>query len=209
MIFDAIRQGNEDEVRALLAAYPALHDARAPQGATPVLWALYTGHAELVPLLLGSRPPDFFEACALGRANRVEELLADNPAMIDTHSPDGFTGLGFACFFHRGDVAKLLLDRGADPGLPSTNALRVAPLHSALAGGLTEIVGPLLARGADPNAREAGGYTPLHSAAGHGHLESIAQLLAAGADPNARTQDGKTPADIARQFGHPEAAAHL
>ena len=65
-IFDAIRQGDAEQVRELLAADPALGEARNAQGATPLLWAVYTRHAELAPLLLSGRQADFFEACALG-----------------------------------------------------------------------------------------------------------------------------------------------
>ncbi len=87
------------------------------------------------------------------------------------------------------------------PRLASTNTLRLAPLHSAVASDSFELVDLLLARGADPNAREASGSTPLHSAAGHGNRAVIDRLLAAGADRDARTNDGKTPADVARQYG--------
>lgn len=209
MLFDAIRKGNAEEVRALLAADPGLSNARTPEGATPVQWAVYTGQVSLAPLLLGGRQPDFFEACALGRTARVAELLSSDPGIVNSHSADGFTGLGFACFFKHVDAAKLLLDRGADPGLPSANALRVAPLHSAVAADLLELVDLLLAHGADPSPREGGESTPLHSAAGHGNRQIIARLLAAGADSSARSIDGKTPADLALQYGHPEVLDQL
>ena len=44
------------------------------EGATPVLWAVYTRHPELAPLLLAGRPADFFEACALGDTARAAGL---------------------------------------------------------------------------------------------------------------------------------------
>src|SRR5438309_7901453 len=117
MLFDAIRQGDADQVRALLAADPALADSRTPEGATPVLWAVYTRHVELAPLLLAGRPADFFEACALGDAARAAELLAADPALADQHSADGFTGLGFACFFGHEELVRQVLEAGADPNL--------------------------------------------------------------------------------------------
>src|SRR4051812_36336853 len=175
MLFDSIRSGNAEEVKALLAADPQLRSSRTPEGATPVLWAIYTGHSDLAPLLLGSRAPDFFEACALGRTERVGDLLAADSSIVNGHSPDGFTGLGFACFFRHYDTAKLLLDRGADAGLSSHNPLRVAPLHSAVAADRLDLVELLLAHGADPNPREGSGSTPLHTAAGHGNREIIAR----------------------------------
>jgi ankyrin repeat protein/uncharacterized glyoxalase superfamily protein PhnB len=80
-----------------------------------------------------------------------------------------------------GDVAALrdLLDR--NPGLArerlhGTTGLHGAVLHAAA-------VRLLLARGADPNARDAGDNAlPLHFAAGHGPLESVRALLDGGSD---------------------------
>jgi ankyrin repeat protein len=209
MLFDAIRQGDADQVRALLAADPALADSRTPEGATPVLWAVYTRHSELAPLLLATRPADFFEACALGDDARAAELIALDPALPNRHSADGFTGLGFACFFAHADLAHLLLDAGADPNLAARNGLAVTPLHSAVATEVTALVELLLARGASPNPEEGSGMTPLHTAAGHGNRRIIALLLDAGADRGHKARDGRTPADIARHYGHAEVAAEL
>jgi ankyrin repeat protein len=201
MFFDAIRQGNAPQVHALLAADPSLANSRTPEGASPVLWAAYTQHAELAPILLGGREPDFFEACALGR----------KPALVSVNSfaPDGFTGLGLACFFGHVETARLLLEHGAEPNLASRNALHVAPLHSAAAAGSPGLVKLLLDHGAGPDPADSSGHTPLHTAAGQGNREIIALLLGAGADKHRLNRDGKTPADIARQYGHTEVAAEL
>jgi uncharacterized protein len=209
MIFDAIRQGDAGQVSALLAADPALAGARTPEGAGTVLWAVYTRHAELAPLLLGGRPPDFFEACALGEPARVAELLSADRRLVEEYSADGFTALGFAAFFGHSEVASLLLDAGADPRRPSRNALAVTPLHSAVSAGHQLLAAILLRHGADPNAVESNGMTPLHTAAGTGNREMLASLLTAGADRAAKSHDGRTPADIARQYAHPEIAAEL
>jgi ankyrin repeat protein len=201
MLFDAIRQGNTAEVQSLLATDPSLRTVRNAQGASAVLWAVYTGHADLAPLLLGPREPDFFEACALGRTDRAAELTGSDPSLINTHSPDGFTGLGFACYFRHPETAQMLLDRGADPSLPSSNALHVAPLHSAVAANRLDLVELLLSNGADVQARDTSGITPLHTAAATGNREIRDRLLTAGADVEARTNDGKTPPDLARDYG--------
>ena len=209
MLFDAIRQGDTEQVRALLAADPRLRSACTPEGATPVLWAVYTRHAELAPLLLADRPADFFEACALGDTGRAAELLAQDPSLANQHSGDGFTGLGFACFFGHADLVRMLLDGGADPNLAARNALGVAPLHSAVTTRSVATVELLLARGAKPNTEEANGMTPLHTAAAHGDRAIIAVLLTAGAQRGHAARDGRTPADVARAYGHPEVAAEL
>ena len=209
MIFDDIRQGDPDQVRALLAADHALAASQTPEGAGTVLWAVYTRHPELAPLLLGSRLPDFFEASALGDTARVAELLAADRHLADQYSADGFTALGLACYFGHREVALLLLDAGADPKRTSRNALRVSPLHSAVSTGHRALAALLLERGADPNLEEANGMTPLHTAAGNGNREIVALLLQAGARPLHPSHDGRTPAAIAREYGHPEIAAQI
>jgi ankyrin repeat protein len=188
--FDAIRQGDAAAVQTLVAANPKLAEARNQDGATPALWAVYTRHADLAPVVLAGRAPDFFEACALGQLDRVATLLAQDGQLVNAYSGDGFTGLGFAAFFGHVELARRLLQSGADASCPSRNRLQVAPLHSAVAAGSLPLLELLLSHGAAP------------SAAGHGSKEMIARLLAAGADPRRKTNDGKTPADIARQYGH-------
>ncbi len=50
------------------------------------------------------------------------------------------------------------------------------PLHQAARGGDKDIVGYLISKGADVNARSKDGWTPLEYAARNGHTE-VAQLL--------------------------------
>jgi ankyrin repeat protein len=58
----------------------------------------------------------------------------------------------------------------------------VRPLHSAAAVRDAEAIRLLLEAGADPNAKEAAGFTPLHAAAHHDDEASAALLLRYGAD---------------------------
>ena len=56
----------------------------------------------------------------------------------------------------------------------------------------------LVACGADPNARDAGGCTPLHYAAWNNPVEEVAAaLFEAGADPEACDGNGRKPLDYA------------
>ena len=71
------------------------------------------------------------------------------------------------------------------------------PLHSAAAGGHAAIAALLLERGADPDARQQGGFVPLHSAAARGDEVTARLLLDHGATRDARSDDGRRPIDLA------------
>ena len=81
-----------------------------------------------------------------------------------------------------GDVAALETCLAAEPALvTSRDAGGRTGLHVAVRH--PDVMRLLLARGADPDAREDGdNVTPLHLAAAHGLLESVRVLLDAGAD---------------------------
>jgi ankyrin repeat protein len=210
-LFDAIRKGDAIQVRALMASEPKLAESRNKDGATPALWAAYTRHAELAPIVLGAREPDFFEACALGRRDLAAQLLTRDSKLLDGYSGDGFTGLGLSVFFGHIEIARMLVEAGADVNRPSRNSIRVSPLHSAVASARdsVQLVDLLLSHGATPDPVEFLEATPLHSAAASGSREIVEKLLAAGADSKRKTKDGKTAADLARQYGHAELAGEL
>lgn len=208
-LFDAIRKGDSAQVRSLLSEEPQLAGARNQDGTTAVLWAAYTRHPELATIVLGSREPDFWESCALGRGDRVERLVAQDGTLANRDSADGFSGLGLAAFFGHLEIAKFLVAAGADVNRPSNNAFRVAPLHSAVESGISGLVELLLTHGAKPDVAEFLEATPLHSAAARGRLEMVEKLLAAGADRQRKTKDGKTAAELARQYGHVKVAEML
>ena len=130
-------------------------------------------------------------------------------ATIDERSADGFTALHLAAFFGRPAVARLLLDRGADPNPWATGDLYVQPLHSAVAGGHEAVAEMLIRDGADVDAPQRHGYTPLMGAAQNGLAATVQLLLARGADPKARNDDILTAAELADRAGQTEVAATI
>jgi ankyrin repeat protein len=161
------------------------------------LEALYAGDAERARELL---PPDdeltVFEAAAFGRLNALRRILDDDPADVNAFSGDGFSALLRAVFGGQEEAARLLLERGANPNVVSTNeAVRVAPLGTAAFVRSVPLARLLLDSGADVNGRGEGGFTALHSAAQNGDEELARLLLERGADPSLATEDGKRAAD--------------
>ena len=180
-----------------------------------VLAALYRGDRAEAERLAGERLAagaglDACEAAALGRTDVLEERLAAEPAAARERSSDGFSALHLAAFFSGGaETGRLLLQAGADPGAPAANDTGLHPINSAAAARNRELVGLLLARGADVDAAQRGGYTALHSAAVNGDDGLVEDLLAAGADPARETDDGRTPAALAEERGQPGTARRL
>jgi ankyrin repeat protein len=201
-LFDAIRDSDSVAVARLLDADPSLLGARQ-SGITPILFAVYNEHAELAQLFLDRGASlTFGEACALGRADVATQMLDANPALLDSYSDDGFPAVGLAVFFRQPQLARTLIERGADVNAAARNAFRVAPVHAAAAVRDAAIMQLLIEHGADVNARQQMGYTALHTAAQHGDNVMLDLLLAAGADPRAAGDDGKTPAGLAGAQGH-------
>jgi uncharacterized protein len=209
-IFQAVDNLDLEAVRRLVSDEPAKADARNPEGLSIVLYALYRGLDEIVEALLSAGPSlDVFDAAAVGRADRLGQLIDADPRLVEAYASDGFTALHLAVFFGREDATRLLLQRGGTVNAVARNEMRVMPLHSAVAGGHRGICELLLANGADVNARQQGGWTPLHGAAEHGDPALVAMLLAAGADRDARIDDGQTAADRAAASGHQQVAEQL
>ncbi|MEA2705073.1 MAG: uncharacterized protein QOD63_3018 [Actinomycetota bacterium] len=190
-LFDAIRAGNVAEVRRILSADPGLAALRRPDGISAVLAARYRQDQDLVDAVLEAAPElDLFDAAALGRVDRLAELLDADPELANAWAPDGFPPLSLAAFFGQPQAVDLLLTRGADVGAVSRNAMQVQPLHAATAARNAEAVTLLLNAGADPDARQQGGWTPL-AAARHAGQDAIADiLLAHGADPTTPVPEG-------------------
>ena len=179
-------------------------------GVSEPMQALYEGDLERAERLLAERDEiDVFEAAAFGRTERLRDLLDSDPGLANAFSPDGFTALHFSAFFSHPDAAAALLERGADASARARNAMEVEPLHSAAAADQLEISRLLLDSGADPNARQEGGFVPLHAAAQNGNAELAKLLLGRGADPALGSNDGKTAESIAREAGHEQLADSL
>jgi hypothetical protein len=141
---------------------------------------------------------ELFEAVWVGDAAKVSKLLrrGANPNAKE----DGSTPLHLAVLKEHADIAKLLLEHGAD--VNAKDKYGGTPLHRAVLTEDADVVTLLLEHGADVNAKDKYGGTPLHLAAAKGHADIARLLLEHGADPSIKDNEGSTPLDIARRKGY-------
>jgi len=147
-----------------------------------ILNLLYSGDqvaarklAREIPLL------DIFEASALGALEQVIERCEEDAAAPQALSDDGWTPLHLAAFFGSNETVKELLRRHAPIDAHSANAMRVTALQSACAGDHTLVVATLVAKNADVNAEQEGGFRALDTAYDNGNAEIIELLESVGA----------------------------
>jgi len=168
---------------------------------------------------------DVFTAVATGNRRRVEEILEQDPSVVNARNERGDSLLLAAAYAGRREIFNLLLERGAGVNLFEAAALGLGdraleiighdpslvnahshdgwtPLHLAAFFGHRDLAALLLDQGADVNARSrserfARANTPLHAAAANRHLDVAGLLLERGADVNARDGSGFTPLALA------------
>lgn len=207
--WEAVKGGRTEEVVRLAMADPTLLELRDANGASPISVAIYNQKLDVANALAAMATLDLFEASALGRVDRIRDVLARDPSAVSSHAPDGFTPVALAAFFGHADAARALIAAGADVNAAAKNAFKVQALHAAVAGRNLDIVRAVLAAGADPNATQQAGFRPIHEAGVNANRELAELLIAHGADPALTNDAGKSASDLAREKGHTEFANWL
>jgi hypothetical protein len=119
----------------------------------------------------------------------------------------GDTALHLAAAAYQGELAELLVMKGAD--VRARNRRGAEPLHYAADGSpdtehwdpvaQSEVIAYLIAAGADPNALDKSGVAPLHRAVRNRCSAAASALIDNGADPHLRNKNGSTPLHLAVQ----------
>src|SRR5260370_4836824 len=105
--FQVIQTRDTAAAKRMLAAEPELAGARNEKGQSALLLTAYSGNKDLCEVLLACGVPlELHEAAALGRLERVKQLVEEMPAEAKTHSPDGFPVFALAAGFGHLSVAE-------------------------------------------------------------------------------------------------------
>lgn len=235
----AAQKGDAELVAMLLSAGANVRATTRLGGYTPIHLASQAGHARAVAELLAAGASAEVRTTTgasplmlAARSGSVETAtrLIENGAEIDAkESAHGQTALMVAAGLDRAELVRLLLARGADPGLASSvvdlNAL-TAPVDfdpvngtvgqgsqvpvSAAANRPKEVPGLTRPYRYNELIGAQGGLTPLHFAARQGAARSVKALLDGGAPVNQPSPgDQATPLLVAIINGHLDLAAFL
>ncbi|XP_049793661.1 ankyrin repeat and SOCS box protein 14-like [Schistocerca nitens] len=199
-----VRMEPLDEIRLLLAGGAKANEPVTAQGLRPLhyaVWQRYSGAATLLLVRGGdvnARDECGYSALHLAAEHGYTELvslLLQQGARVDYREPtdDPFPRttlcdepLRLAIRNRHADVARILLEHGADPNKRyffGSEINLVSPLD-------VEFMQLLLSFGANPDSRDRAGLTPLMKAARLPQgMESVLLLLSFGANVNAMTDE--------------------
>jgi ankyrin repeat protein len=147
---------------------------------------------------------DIFIAVQRGDQGTVERLLHASPTQdLNALDSKGNALLHYATRRPHAGIALLLLSRGANPNVKSTNELREPPLHGAIVMDELQLVQQMIAlHNADIHATNAKGYNALHTAVQFKRFLLTAYLLRCGAHVDAADNDAHTALHWAAYVGH-------
>jgi ankyrin repeat protein len=167
----SIVEENPKLVNSALPRYFALSQMDQGILSTPLHYAVYGGHKDIVELLItkganvsakdneGATP--LHKAAAKGYKD-IAELLVNKGADINAKDKNGSTPLWWAVYYDKEDMAELLITKGADISAKDKNGM--IPLDWTINNDKKDMAELLIDKGADVNAKGVMGETPLHRA---------------------------------------------
>ncbi|NIN00245.1 MAG: hypothetical protein GTO24_19860 [candidate division Zixibacteria bacterium] len=134
---------------------------------------------------------EIHDAVTSGDLSAVKFMLDAHPHLMDSTNQDHETPLLLAAKHGHLEIARELLDRGADYTIGDADSSQ--PIHLAAVGGHTEVIDLLIARGDNVNAIDNNGTKPLLFAISFRQHETAGWLIDNGADISVANNRGLTP----------------
>jgi ankyrin repeat protein len=182
-IFSVIELNDLEGVKQWLETEPDINKSNN-DGITPINFASYFGHIEIVKLLLAQPEIDFNEpaidgwtainhASYNGHTEIVKLLLTQPEIDFNKQAIDEWTPIHNASYYGYTEIVKLLLAQ-PEINFNKPDYHERTPINCASYTGYTEIVKLLLAQpGIDFNKPDDDGWTPINTASNHGHTAIV------------------------------------
>jgi len=159
-VIDAAKKGDAEYIERFLAGGGRIRLIADENGRTPLMWAAWNGHRNVVVLLL---------------KHGVRVNQRDDRDWLDDY--DGRTALGFAVGGEDAMIVQDLVEAGADIEARAGKT-QMTPLMIAISRQRPETVRFLIRRGADLNAQDTKGHTALDMAKSAKYPEMVDMLEA-------------------------------
>ncbi len=206
-LMTAARTGNLEALKILVEKKADVNVKESARGQTALMWAAAEGHPEAVRYLVA-------HGADLNAQSRVFDFTALKPkaGSVPMNFPrGGFTPLLFAARQGNLEVARILLDAGANVNLGDPDS--TTPLVIAIINYHYDLAGLLLERGADPNIADKKGRTALYAAVDmhtvdvstrpvpkineqRNEVDVVKMILAKGGNPNAQLKSFLPPRGV-------------
>lgn len=136
--------------------------------------------------------------------NTISVLVKSKNINLNVTSQESENILMLAAIQNQLELAKLLIDQGAEVNKPGWT-----PLHYASTKGHTDMMRLLIESSAYIDAESPNGTTPLMMAAYYGTPQSVKLLLEEGADPLLKNKLGLSAMDFAMQTSHKDSQDYI
>jgi ankyrin repeat protein len=147
------------------------------------------------------------EAAKNGDFQTVKSILAKDPSKLNATDRSNYTSLHWACMRAHWDVAKYLIEKGADLNVVGGDG--GTQINWAVHHDKVDFIKLMVEKGAKLNHRNQWGMTELHTAIWRGNIRVVEYLLDQGSDPNIKTKEGWTAMHYAYRSGHDNIIAML
>ncbi|KAM9852458.1 B-cell lymphoma 3 protein homolog [Aulostomus maculatus] len=123
--------------------------------------------------------------------------LPSSSACLESKNYGGLSPLHLAVLRGQRDLARMLLDAGADINAMDIKSGQSSLMH-AVESNNPEMVHFLIENGCDVNSQSYSGNTALHGACGRGQVDTVRLLLKSGADSSLKNYHNDTPVMVAK-----------